>query len=80
MDIADITVSFSNIASPSKQNPTILANEETDILLQSLQTNRHGEYTLLISFARDTKDDLILLLFLCLSYLFCLLADASFLL
>lgn len=44
MDIESITASFSNISSPSKQNPTILAIEENDGL--SL-TNHHGEYTLL---------------------------------
>ena len=29
MDIDSITVGFSNIASPSKQNPTVFANELT---------------------------------------------------
>jgi len=59
MDIDTITVSFSNIASPSKQNPTLLANEESSVALHSSFTNRHGEYTFLISFFRDSKDHLI---------------------
>ena len=55
MDIDTITVSFSNIASPSKQNPTLLANEESGVALHSSLANCHGEYTFLIWFAHESN-------------------------
>ena len=55
MDIDNIIVSFSNIASPSKQNPTEIANEKTDVELQSLVTSRHGECSYFVIFLRLCK-------------------------
>lgn len=63
MDIDSITVGFSNIASPSKQNPTVCATEVTSNELHSSLSNRYGEYTLTVCFACDSKDHIILLFF-----------------
>ena len=53
MDIDSLTVGFINIASPSKQNPTVFATEVTSNELHSSLTNRYGEYTLTVCFACD---------------------------